>query len=250
MGKTRPNVVYVVQRLNWVRQDDYADGSVKGLLFRIPGVIRLQSFDREADAQAERERLEEKARRWVNPFLCGGAHLRHQTSFDTDRLHDWLLDGGIEPPPLEKGKRNWVKWWPKAKESLDEPRWQHFWKALDRLVFHEVIIRPRKPVVYVLGQIGWRYNDQGFDSQPEGSKPMKAFRSRERAEAECIDENDMAVNALDITTDGFTDDNGEDYDMSERLERGEPFGQAGRKQLPAVFYEVVEVELEELEGRP
>lgn len=235
--------VHVVQRLNWVWSDDGYDGAdTVQLLVRIPGVVRLRTFDDEADALAERDRLEEVARRRVNPFRCGGLHLRQQTSFDADRLHDWLLDGGIDPP----ADRDWAAWWDAVKDALDDSQWRHAWRALDRLVFHEVVARPRRPVVYVLGQVGWRYNDQGFDPAPEGSKPLRAFRSRERAEAECDDENDIARSALDVGDDGV-DVSGEEYDMLQRASRADPFREV-EKGRP-IFYEVVEVELADLTGQ-
>jgi hypothetical protein len=235
-------MVHVLQRLNWVWTHDTAmtDHPIS-LLMRIPGVVRLRTFLYEVDALGERDRLEEEARRNVNPFLCGGTHLRHQTRFDGDRLHDWLLDGGIQPPE----DRDWVAWWPTVRDDLDEPQWRHVWHALDRLSFYEVVLRPASPVVYVLGQVGWRYNDQGFDPAPEGSKPMRAFRSRERALSECEDENDIARSALDVDNEGMND-SGEEFDMHERVRRMSPFCQV-EKHAP-VFYEVVEVELASLMG--
>lgn len=240
MARKKSDIVHVVQRLNWVRGDDYSNTTH---YFRLPGVVRIQSFDSEQEAEAERDRLEEFARRAVNPFLCGGVHLRHQTSFDADRLHDWLLDADIQPPAVVEGQRDWPAWWSTVEGRLIDDQWRHLWKALDRLNFYEAIARPRRPVVYVLGQIGWRYNDEGFDPAPEGSKPLRVFRSRERAVAECEDENDMARDALDITEDGRTDENGEEYDPKQREDRESPF-----IDIPlgkAVFYEVVEIELED-----
>jgi hypothetical protein len=234
--------VYVVQRLNWVRGEEAAPDVV---LFRLPGVVRLRSFDTEAEALAERDRLEEEARRRVNPFQCGGVHLRHQTSFAEPVLYDWLVDADINPPDRGEKGYDWVAWWPTVKDSLNEEQWRHVWKALDRLNFHEVIVRPRRPVVYVIGQIGWRYNDQGFDPAPEGSKPLRAYRSRERAEAECKEENLTAYCALDIGDDGV-DRNDEEYEMWDRVQRASPFENA--EEVAPIFYEVVEVELTDLEA--
>lgn len=237
--------VHVLQRYNWVRCRD--DAAVEGLLFRLPGVVRLQTFDRAEEAQAEFARLEEAARRAVNPFLCGGGALHFQTSYPGQVLYDWLLDADIKPPKPTEAGWDWAAWWPQVAPTLTEAQWRHVWQAFDRLNFYQVIGKPRRPLVYVLGQIGWRYNDQGFDPAPEGSKPLRAFRTRTRAEAECADENDIARSALDVGADGV-DLNDEEYDMTDRAYRASPFEEPGKEAVR--FYEVVEVELADLEGTP
>jgi hypothetical protein len=240
MASRQSDTVHVLQRLNWVHCRD--DAAVAGLLFRLPGVVRLRSFDRAEEAEAEFARLEEAARRAVNPFLCGGGSLHFQTSYPEQVLYDWFADADISPPDATRDGWDWIAWWPKVKDKLTEAQWRHVWKALDRLNFYEVIAKPRRPVVYVIGQIGWRYNDQGFDPAPEGSKPLRAYRSRERAEAECKDENEFAPEAMDLDENGQNPQQ-EEYDIGERTHRANPFDDSATAEL--VFYEVVEVELEE-----
>ena len=236
--------LYVVQRRNWARQR--SDGIVR--LIRLPGSVRLASFDSEADALAECARLEEQARRAVNPFCCDGAGLHYQSHLDDGRLRDFLLDAGIDPPPPGE---TWIDWWQRIKDSLDAFQWHHAWKALDRLVFHEVTARPRKPVVYVVAEIDWTYNDYSYDPRPEGAVPRKAFRSRQNAEAE---RRRREVEARDDY------DEPERLELEERLARAQPFA-AGPVELPEMGYseegedlpsldyplmfEVIEVELDE-----
>src|SRR4051812_26429913 len=102
MPKRQPEeTVFVVQRLNWVR----AEYRGQEYFMRLPGRTRLQSFPDAESAEALRQELEEKARARVNPFQCGNRGLSDKSSFDADRLHDWLLDAGIEPPQPEGQKR-------------------------------------------------------------------------------------------------------------------------------------------------
>jgi hypothetical protein len=241
-----PEFLYTVQRRNWVRHDTAVVGDPeRKRLIRLPGFVRLASFENEADALAECANLEEQTRRAVNPFACDGDGLHFQTSFDTDRLHDWLLDADITPPEAGEKGRDWLGWWEATRDSLSEMQWLHVWQALDRIVFHEVVSRPRKPVVYVIAQISWLYNDYSFDPRPEGGVPIKAYRSRARAEAERL--------ALELEA-------RDDYDEIERLEvdqlldRQQPFRPCELEcpdlEDPSypLHYEVIEVELDALMG--
>jgi hypothetical protein len=241
--------VFVVQRLNWVRSWPLAEG----FLVRLPGRTRLQSFPDGESAEALCRDLEEKARDQINPFRCGNVGLSDKSSLDGDRLHDWLLDAGIEAPsPTEKsGVRDWAGWWQQASLTSDQRRF--VWKALDRVRFHEVVERPKRPVVYVVAHIGWHYTDQDFVAEPAGGKPIKVFRDRFAAERECDDCNEIA---RDVWEDNLESSN-ETLDMRMRLERqSDPFGappaidektwgEIGPDRVQdAPFYEVVEVELE------
>jgi hypothetical protein len=249
---TARKTVFVVQRLNWAWSGGTGKSEKRQDFFlRLPGATRIQSFPDADSAEAERRRLEEQARARVNPFCCGNKGLSDKTSLDADRLHDWLLDAGIEPPgPAKDNQRDWAGWWSKA--ALSPEQCALVWKALDRLRFYEVVERQMKPVVYVVVNVGWHYTDQDFIAEPEGGKPIKVFKDREAAERECEDSNDIARDLWEETL----EERGETLDLTGKLERqAEPFGPAGidRKRWGALdhehlqevpFYEVVEVELE------
>jgi hypothetical protein len=253
MARTPPETVHVVQRLNWVRHRMWGPQAVEGRLVRIPGVVRVGSFATEDEALVECQRREEDVRHRVNPFLCGGPALHFQTSFAEEILRDWLLDADIEPPAA--GDSDWVEWWRDVVDELDEVQWAHVWKALDRLTFHEVVAKPARPVVYVISAINWVYNDEDYDPSPEGGKSLRAFRSREKAEAECDrleeaarrDRPEFDDNGIS-TVDGFGA-----YDYSRRLAHLDPFTSADEIEYDeaevCLFYEVVEVELADLTGQ-
>jgi hypothetical protein len=146
-----PAVLFVVQRLNWQRYDTG--------LARLPGSTRLRSFKRRANAERDRDQRERAARACVNPFTCGGPALHYQTSLDAGRLHDWLLDAGIEPPAANGGKVDWAGWWQRTHEQLTEAQHDRVWEALDRVRFFEVVERPGRPLGYAVVRINWNYND-------------------------------------------------------------------------------------------
>jgi hypothetical protein len=244
---SEPATVYVLQRRNWVRRGTGVEGHPNlPRLLRLPGAVRLASFDSEVNALAECARLEEQTRRAVNPFACDGTGLHYHSSFAEPIFRDWLLDADITPPePGEKGI-DWPGWWEGIKGTLDAVQWAHVWKALDRVVFHEVVARERKEVVYVIARIDWIYNDYSFDPRPDGSVPIKAYRSRKKAEDERL---------------ALEEDIRDDYDdldrmeIQERLEREQPFRTGELVERPnfedpsyPMHYEVIEVELEELTG--
>jgi hypothetical protein len=241
-------LLYCVQRLNWVHHGTRFEhqGTLNERFIRLPGATRVASFTDEGEAVADLTRREEAARRVINPFCCHGMNLAYQTSFDEDRLHDWLLDGGIEPPVRSEKGRDWIAWWARVRDSLDEMQWVHVWKALDRVTFHEIVERVSKPVVYVVARIGWVYNDNGYEGCPEGSEPIQAYRSRTLAENE--------RQRLEVETrqryryfDGF--------DLTERLHRQSPFHDRSELHIPdrtdpsfPLFFEVLEVEIEDTAG--
>jgi hypothetical protein len=236
----KKETVYAVERLNWRR-------SGEGWA-RLPGATRLQSFPTFEEAEPDRRRREAEAREQVNPFLCGGPSLHSQTSLDEGRLHDWLLDAGMTPPRPKKGGRDWAGWWRRGRKRLSELQREKVWGALDKVRFFEVVERPRRPAVYVVVQINWRYNDEFFIAEPEGGQGDTAFRDRQAALDYCEDCNDIARSAwagadVDLA-----------FDLSlRRAAGGDPLTtappsyeqrQAGLVGLEAAaFYEVVEVEV-------
>jgi hypothetical protein len=208
----------------------------------------LQSFLTFEEAEADRRRREAEAREQVNPFLCGGPALYQQTSLDEGRLHDWLLDAGLTPPRLLKGRpADWAAWWRQSHGEMTALQREKVWDALDKVRFFEVVERPRRPVVYVVVQINWRYNDEFFIAEPEGGLGDTACRDRQAALGYCEQCND-------ITRSAWTADADPVFDLAlRRAAEGDPLTtsppsyverQANLVGLEGTrFYEVVEVEL-------
>jgi hypothetical protein len=242
--KTPPSVLYVLQRLNW---QHWGNGFA-----RLPGATRLRSYQSRAVAERTRQKRERDARNAVNPFTCGGRALHYQTSLDADRLHDWLLDAGIEPPArAADGSRDWAAWWDKNYLSLSEAQKEKVWEALDRVKFFEVVERPARPLGYAVVRINWHYNDNFYVAEEEGGSTFYVYRDRKKAEYDCKESNDMAH---DMVGDNHDDELA--FDSSERRHRRlDPLGPTPTWEeqwegLQLVnrtkFWEVIEVELDEL----
>jgi hypothetical protein len=233
--------VYVVQRLNWRR--------IAGGYRRIPGSTRLHSHPDFESAEHHRRALERQAREKVNPFACGGAALHHQTSLDEGRLHDWLLDAGVDPPPGGDA-RDWKGWWEREQTRWTEAQRDAVWSVLDRVKFYEVVECPNRPTVFVVVETHWGYDDSGFVPDHEGGEAVLAFTTRERAEA-CRAERERRRRE-----EWDRDRSWAGLDLSDRLVlRRDPFdpppadcrGYRALETYPAdevLFYEVVEVELD------
>lgn len=229
--------VHVVQRLNWVRIDPDDKSAWYGLL-RLPGATRLASFTDPDEAERDYRKREEEARRMVNPFSCGGPSLPYQTRFEAAILHDWICDLGIEPPPNLDGLRDWIGWWDREHDSWNEYQRTRIWEAFDRVRFHEIVERPVCPIVYVVVEVGWLYNDEGYDACDEGGRTIKAFRTRQKAEAARERMEQERRNR----------DGVEGFDLSSRVLRQQnPFEDAQRDEVWAdeieqAFFEIVEIE--------
>ena len=145
--------VYTLRRHNWRKS--------KHVWHRLPGTTRLATFAGADEADAERTRLDDKARSVVNPFRCGTS-LADRTSLDDGRLADWLLDAGITPPakPPALKVRDWAAWWEQNRAAMSDYQRGKVWQACDRLRFHEVVEGPIRPVVYVVVEINWHYTDE------------------------------------------------------------------------------------------
>jgi hypothetical protein len=111
-------------------------------------------------------------------------------------------------------------------------------------------------VGYVVVRINWRYNDNWYRAEEEGGDlpaTFTVFRDRERAEEECVVLNEMALDYCDIDGDEQVFDS-----IERRARQADPFrplprydydkrihGVGLQTKYDAVFWEVVEVELEE-----
>jgi hypothetical protein len=253
MPPDTPATRFVVRRLRWY--PGYGGG-----LTRLPGDTAVASFATNDEAVIDARRREEEARKQVNPFACGSA-LHYLTHLDEPRLRDWLMDAGIEPPePKKDGKTNWAEWWKKQHRKLSAEQRAAVWEALDMVRFFTVAAEPARPVGYAVVQIGWSYNDEYYDADPEGGKLLKVFRSRQHAEEECERQNVRERASWgDIVGEFGTNVEESDYgmfDMRDRIAFREGVLDAkqsryGRSVFPHAagvpFFEVVEVELEGLQ---
>jgi len=164
---------FVVRRLNWRPAGDR--------FIRLPGEVRLASFATFDTAENDRVARETEVRGRVNPFKCGTAW-HALTTFPEAVFRDWVADSGLAPP--DGGLDEWAAWW--AGEPADrtaEQRWR-VWDGLNRVRFFEVIDRPASAVAYAVVRVMWEYNDAWYEPGAEGGRTVRAFRSRERAEAE------------------------------------------------------------------
>jgi hypothetical protein len=246
---SEPAVRYVVSRLNWRR-------TPAGFV-RLPGEVRVASFDTIQEAEAERRRREADAREQVNPFASGLAPYE-QTSLPPGIFRDWLLDAGIEPPPEPTSSLAWAAWWEKQSPTWTADQRARAWEALDKTRFFAVEERPRRPVVYAVVSVTWNYNDQWYYANGEGGKVMDVYRSRERAEDDCALSNELAREQWAEVLEESGEPLEGMFDVFRREEAAsDPFAaplKPGPSQFDdsrqlgvdtAPFYEVVEVELED-----
>lgn len=254
MGK--PATRFVVKRLNWAQR-------YTGDMRRRPGEVALMSFDAREAADAECARREAEFREAVNPFACGTA-VHYWTHLDEPRLRDWLMDHGIDPPEPKKGKTEWAAWWKKNHKALGADKQAAVWEVLDKVRFFAVREEPATPVGYAVVQINWEYNDEFYDANAEEGEVIRVFRSRERAQSECDDSNDiardiwhdaLATTIAEIAEHVDDDSNFALFDMESRLRRQQGLrpgdtlkkGEGMFRTTAGVpFYEVIEVSLEGL----
>jgi hypothetical protein len=188
MSASPGSVVYVVERLNWqfLQRGDQAHGEQSSVwegYLRLPGSTRLRSFADYEEARRFLAEREEEVRARANPFACGGPALHYQTSLDEGRLHDWLLDAGVEPPaPRPDGKRDWRTWWDGVAPALSPEQRARCWQAFDRVRFHDLVERPARPTAFIVVERHWQYNDNWYECGPEGGTPVRAYTTWEQAE--------------------------------------------------------------------
>jgi hypothetical protein len=173
--ETADSLRYTVRRFNW---------RWAGQCFlRAPGEARIAWFDTPDEAEADCRRREREVRGRVNPFQCG-LMLHYLTTFPEPVFLDYLLDLGLTPPdPQPDGRRKWVEWWDAGKEERTADQTAQVWEALNRVRFFDVIARHPSEVVYTVVQVLWDCNGGWYDPGDEGGQPIRAFRSRAKAEA-------------------------------------------------------------------
>lgn len=172
---------FVVRRLNWRPAGDR--------FIRLPGEVRLASFDSLDLAEIDCALREGEVRARVDPFKCGTTW-HALTTFPEPVFRDWLRDGGLLPPeawnehvsvPLDE----WVEWWQRVGHTHSSEEVAHLWTGLNRVRFFEVVERPVSSVAFAVVRVMWEYNDAWYEPGAEGGRTVRAYRSRERAEAEC-----------------------------------------------------------------
>jgi hypothetical protein len=225
------NVVFDVQRVP----------RGQGLREQLDDPVTVASFPDADAAHADCARRESEARAAVNPFAGPDDWLGSRTGLDADRLHDWLLDCGADPPaPDAEGRRDWAGWWERSAPHWGEEQRARVWQALDRVQLFRVVQRRARRKVYVVVEIGWHWHDEPpLTAGPEGGRALEAFSTRARANERRAELDRQSQSAYA----NEPDDYGPDYDLSVR--RGQPMWQEGYAGRAAPFYEVVEVERED-----
>ncbi|AWM39730.1 hypothetical protein GobsT_19110 [Gemmata obscuriglobus] len=220
---------FVVRRIDWARSE-YGEPYAR----RTPRTERVAAFDTFDAAEDDRAAREAAERARANPFWYGGESLFYQTSLDAPRLHDWLMDVGIDPPAAPQAHAGWAAWWDTAAPTWSAEQLAHAWKAFDKIQFFEVSERRSGPKGYVIVELHWKWEDEStLEADYEGGLAVRAFRSRERAEAECA--------RLNLERQSRPDHNG--YSSFTRSTRygGETEGPRGM--ADTLFFEVVEIDL-------
>lgn len=194
---------FVVERLNW--QEYTSIGSYqpnarakrkKGARALLPGSQRVSCFDDAAEADTDCRRRESEARTGVNPFACGMAFC-YLTSLDEGRLGDWVQDYGLTPPE-QPGLEAWRDWWDVVEPTLNELQRVKVWEALDKVRFFRVAEVPRR-VLFVVAGAYWNYNDEYYYRHEDGLTPYSAYKTREEAEAERLESEDIARDTMDLS---------------------------------------------------
>ena len=227
---------FVMSQIDWAQVEfDWVRGEYRSDAYfrRSVRAERVACFDTFDDADLYRSACEAEARRSVNPFRYGGAALFYQSSLDAPRLHDWLMDAGIEPPtePLEHAA--WIAWWDASARTWSAEQLAHVWAALDKVRFFTVSAeQPSK--VYVIQELNWLWEDEPtLQADYEGGNVVRAFRSKAAAKKEC--------DRLNRERRAQADHNGYSS-FTRRTRAGE--ARAGALEISeTVFFEVVEVEL-------
>lgn len=284
--KTASATQFVVSRLTW-RIAGYGRTFVC-----LPGETRVAAFANFDSAEADRATREAAARASVNPFRCGTTW-GERSHMPEAVFRDFIKDAGIEPPTIveppttdEDGKplprqqlkrpytwpaatyRGWETWWDAVAPTLSAERVARVWEGLDRVRFFSVEERPVRTVAFVVVEISWNYNDEWYDPPPEGGGAHTAYRTRERAEAECERMNaeardrwreSLRLPEAEAPAEAMPGYEAFPFDMQGRVFPGEdPFGprrkppargaenQRGKFGVDEVpFYEVIEFELPE-----
>jgi hypothetical protein len=172
---------FLVRRLGW-HQNPYGDNYTR----RLPCAevtARHATFE---DADADRRRRERATRNGENPFRFGGAALFFQTSLDAPRLHDWLLDGGIDPPAEQLAHRSWREWWDAFAHTWTDEQLGHAWQGLNKVRFFDVVEETQFDTIQVLMRMRQGYGVTRVHDLDQQSGSLQAvYRSSVAAQQAC-----------------------------------------------------------------
>jgi hypothetical protein len=185
-----PDPVYTLERLNW---RPCGPGWV-----RRPGSVHLQTFAGRADADAAQRQAEWDLRRRVNPFRLGGPVVSYQTRFGPERLRDWLLDAGLDPP-AGPAAAPWADWWAANHARFSDAQRAAAWEALDQARFFRVVERPGPGAVYVIGTIQTGRDPVGGEGfyRRIGVTVASVAGTAAAAEAECRRREEEALQTIE-----------------------------------------------------
>ncbi len=224
---------YVVHQLRWTPEGR-----------RLPGSFPVASFADGAEAKACQRERERAARRGVNPFSFGGPALFHKASLDAGRLHDWLLDQGIQHPP---GEEDWRLWCYNKFPNLDAAQQEAMWGALDKVRFFEVREVPARSAFLVM-EFCWKVGVQtgdGMPCDPEGGLVREIHRTAEAARA-ALARLEVVLREGELS--GIADGAAHGHYVVERLTGSWPTGALSVEQVP--LGEMIEVPMmDEVDGR-
>lgn len=170
---------YTVRQLGWY-QPPHGDPYTR----RVPTAVPVAGFDTFDAAEAHRLELEAVARAGENPFRFGGCSVFFQSSLDALRLHDWLMDEGIEPPTSQLRHGDWHAWWAAFAHTWTEGQLHHAWAALDKVRFFDVAEEPAS-AAYAVVEVLWGMLERDWIAMTagtEGGRLIGVYRRAARAE--------------------------------------------------------------------
>ncbi|VTR97462.1 unnamed protein product [Gemmata massiliana] len=171
---------YTVRQLGWY-QAPHGDPYTR----RMPTTAPVASFNTFDEAETHRRGCESAARESENPFRFGGRSVFFQSSLDGPRLHDWLMDAGIEPPVSELRHDDWRAWWEAFAHTWSADQLAHAWAAFDKVRFFDVVEEPSK-VAHVVIEIAWGVINRDWNAMTagtEGGRVIGVYEHARTAEA-------------------------------------------------------------------
>ncbi|MBY0456065.1 MAG: hypothetical protein K2V38_01875 [Gemmataceae bacterium] len=171
---------YTVRRLGWV-QPPHGDPYTR----RVPSAVPVAGFDTFDAAEDARRAFEAASRAEENPFRFGGCSVFFQSSLDGPRLHDWLMDEGIDPPASELRHADWRAWWDAFAHTWSEHQLNHAWSAFDKVRFFDVVEEPAH-AAHAVVEVLWGALDRDWGAMTagtEGGRLVGVYRHPKTAES-------------------------------------------------------------------
>jgi len=180
MSEPAIQTVYILRELFtcWYGEKPQTGGK------KTPAVHAFATAD---EARFAKERLEREAIEQHNPFLAGDS-LADWTSLSEAELLQRLRRADMEPPLPGSTRDDW-RTWAQGIEHLTPAQITVLRHALDRQQFYALEARrvPFEPEIigraYVVQRLDWQQQRYGYGNELSNDEPVKAFRSRARAEA-------------------------------------------------------------------